>query len=204
MSNLKIEPTIRQSLTGRVRNFNLPPTSENCLMPVYEAIGNAFYAIQEKFPDDWTDRGVINVEVLRDKTEEVEKSQKEKLGTISGFVIADNGIGLSTQLFDCFQELDTEYRKDKKGRGIGRLSWLKVFKGTDLISIYEDNRKLYQRSFRFVLSNSTPFEDYKEYEIANNTTGTIVNLSDYREIYKGKRGNKNLLFELLPPCQVLT
>lgn len=159
-------------------------------MPVYEAIGNAFYAIQEKFPNDWTDKGVITVEVLREEVEQDQKSKKKKLGSITGFVITDNGIGLTNQLFDCFQELDTEYRKDKKGRGIGRLSWLKVFKNTDLISIYEDNEKLYQRSFRFLLSNTTPFEDYREDEINNNTTGTIVNLSDYKDVYKSKAPSK--------------
>lgn len=187
---MKTQPKIRQSLTGRVRNYNLPPTAENCLMPVYEAIGNAFYAIQEKFPDNWTDKGVITIEVLREDVTTDGKSKKKMLGTVTGFVITDNGIGLSNQLFDCFQELDTEYRKDKKGRGIGRLSWLKVFKNTDLISIYNNNEKLYQRSFRFLLSNSTPFEDYKEDEIINNTTGTIVNLSEYRDIYKGKTPSK--------------
>lgn len=178
-------PQIRQSLTGRVRNFNLPPTAENCLMPIYEAIGNAFYAIQEKFPDDWTQKGIITIEVLREDITK-ENNQKKKLGAVTGFVITDNGVGLLNHLFDCFQELDTEYRKEKKGRGIGRLSWLKVFKNTDLISIYRENNKLYQRSFRFLLSNSNPFEDYKEDEIKNNTTGTIVNLSDYRDIYKNK------------------
>lgn len=183
-----VHPEIRQSLTGRIRNFNLPPTAENCLMPVYEAIGNAFYAIQEKFPDDWTDKGVITVEVLREDIPptQTEKPKKKNLGRVTGFVITDNGIGLSNQLFECFQELDTEYRRDKKGRGIGRLSWLKVFKSTDLISIYKDSGRLYQRSFRFQLSNTQPFDDYREDEISNSDTGTIVNLENYRDVYYNK------------------
>ena len=84
-----IEPKIRQSLTGRVRNFNLPPTAENCLMPIYEAIGNAFYAIQEKFPDDWTSKGIISVEVLREELLEDKKSKDKKLGAVTGFVVTD-------------------------------------------------------------------------------------------------------------------
>lgn len=185
-----IEPTIRQSLTGRVRNFNLPPTAENCLMPIYEAMGNAFYAIQERFPDDWTDKGIITVEVLREEIVEDKQSKKKQVAPVKGFVITDNGIGLSDQLFNCFQELDTEYRIDKKGRGIGRLSWLKVFENTDLLSIYNKGEEFHQRSFRFKLSNVSPFVDYKEEPLAKSETGTIVNLNDYKDIYNGKASSK--------------
>jgi hypothetical protein len=38
-------PGMRHSFTGRVRNFNLPPTASNCMMPVFEAVTNALYAI---------------------------------------------------------------------------------------------------------------------------------------------------------------
>jgi len=54
-------PTMRHSFTGRVRNFNLPPTASNALMPIFEAMTNSLYAIQERFPDDWPDEGVITV-----------------------------------------------------------------------------------------------------------------------------------------------
>ena len=51
-------PTMRHSFTGRVRIFNLPPTASNALMPIFEAMTNSLYAIQERFPDDWPDEGV--------------------------------------------------------------------------------------------------------------------------------------------------
>jgi hypothetical protein len=49
---------MRHSFTGRVRIFNLPPTASNALMPIFEAMTNSLYAIQERFPDDWPDEGV--------------------------------------------------------------------------------------------------------------------------------------------------
>lgn len=181
------EPYLRQSLTGRIRNFNLPPTAENCLMPLYEAISNALYAIQEKFPEKWPDQGVITIEVIRDDVDDSNKGPTPRHGAVTGFIISDNGIGLTDDLFLHFQELDTEYRADKNGRGIGRLSWLKVFKNVDLISIFSRSKDRVQREFRFRLSNTNAFDNYSE--AAQNDkvrTGTIVNLLDYRDDYAAK------------------
>jgi len=122
-------PELRHSFTGRVRNFNLPPTASNCMMPVYEAVTNALYAIQERFPETWADDGKITIEVLR-----AESSDIGAHAPVTGFVVTDNGIGLGDALFGHFRELDTEYRADKKGRGIGRLSWIKVFNTAEVSS----------------------------------------------------------------------
>jgi len=151
-------------------------------MPVYEAISNALYAIQHKYPDNWADTGVIEVEVLR-KVEK-DNGNSSAINPVIGFVVSDNGVGLEDDLFDCFQELDTEYRADKNGRGIGRLSWLKVFKNVSLVSIFTRGSKKIQRSFTFQLSNKTPFKNYEE-EIQKDLakTGTIVHLNNYIDIY---------------------
>lgn len=42
--------------------------------------------------------------------------------------VADNGVGLTQSRFDTFCELDTEFKKERGGKGVGRLYWLDAFK----------------------------------------------------------------------------
>lgn len=182
-------PALRHSFTGRVRNFNLPPTASNCMMPVYEAVTNALYAIQERFPETWADDGQITIEVLRaapaSSTDPDADADADAL--VVGFIVTDNGIGLGDALFGHFRELDTEYRADKKGRGIGRLSWIKVFTAAEVASVFERDGEKVIRSFEFRLSNERPFEAYAESpRAASAGTGTTVKLDKFRELYKAK------------------
>lgn len=175
-------PELRHSFTGRVRNFNLPPTASNCMMPVYEAVTNALYAIQERFPETWADDGKITIEVLR-----AESSDIGAHAPVTGFVVTDNGIGLGDALFGHFRELDTEYRADKKGRGIGRLSWIKVFNTAEVSSVFDRDGEKVARSFAFRLSNDRPFDSYLENRReADAATGTRVKLDSFRETYSAK------------------
>lgn len=184
-------PEMRHSFTGRVRNFNLPPTASNSMMPVYEAVTNALYAIQERYPETWADEGVVTIEVIRRAVDEARPGPKPEHGDVDGFVVSDNGIGLSDSLFSHFQELDTEYRADKKGRGIGRLSWLKVFQKAEVVSIFERDSDKFERSFVFKLSNDNPFDRYAETkQLAGMGTGTIINLSEFRESFFTKAYSK--------------
>jgi len=154
-------------------------------MPVFEAMTNALYAIQEKFPEDWPDEGVITVEVLR--AELTKDEDPDDHPQVTGFIITDNGMGLSDELFSYFLELDTEYRAIKKGRGIGRLAWLKVFLNARVISIFERSEEMVERSFLFQLSNERPISEYVEsVKSAQEATGTIVSLTDFREIFGAK------------------
>jgi hypothetical protein len=179
-------PEMRHSFTGRVRNFNLPATASNCMMPVFEAVTNALYAIQDRYPDTWADAGVITIEVLRDRPETDAEDEADHQ-QISGFVITDNGVGLDDKLFDHFRELDTEYRASRKGRGIGRLSWLKVFTKSEVVSIFNRADQCVERSFTFKLSNERPFDAYSEADQPEGaTTGMIVTLSEFRDTYRSK------------------
>jgi hypothetical protein len=106
---------------------------------------------------------------------------------VRGFVITDNGIGLNDFLFGHFCELDTEYRAEKKGRGIGRLSWIKVFTGAEVVSVFSREGAPVERSFTFKLSNERPFDDYAEASQPKSATnGTIVQLGDFRDLYRAK------------------
>lgn len=119
---------LQENLSGRVRNISLAPSPDNALMPLFEAISNAFHSVNERYEKQWAEKGKITVTILRD-------SEKNP----DAFVVEDNGRGLNTDNFESFCKCDSEYKLKKGGRGIGRLSWLKIFDKTRVDSIYEQN-----------------------------------------------------------------
>ncbi|MCQ0970165.1 hypothetical protein MLD63_07000 [Paracoccus sp. TK19116] len=38
--------------------------------------------------------------------------------------IADNGIGLDADRYEAFQAIDTDFKRTRGGKGVGRLFWL--------------------------------------------------------------------------------
>ena len=112
-------------LVGRVKNFDLPKNQP--LIPLYEAVVNSIYAIQERQQKEEFD-GRIEVEIIREpqevaKIEGIDRSINE----IIGFRVIDNGIGLDDNNMKSFLQSDSTYRADKGGKGVGRFSWLKAF-----------------------------------------------------------------------------
>jgi hypothetical protein len=151
-------------------------------MPVFEGTTNALYAIQERFPGDrWTDEGVISISVLREATDDPNAENDP----VVGFEILDNGKGLTDELFGYFQELDTQYRAEKNGRGIGRLSWLKVFRDVHVASVFERADAQVRRDFDFKLSDGNPFRNYAE-TLSEEPLGTRVTLKGFREKFGEK------------------
>lgn len=41
-------------------------------------------------------------------------------------VVSDNGIGLDQKRYDAFCEIDTDFKRAKGGKGVGRLFWLEA------------------------------------------------------------------------------
>ena len=120
-------------LAGRVRNFDLPKNQP--LIPLYEAIVNSIYAIQERQQKEEFD-GKIEVEIIRDPQQVAEIEGIDKsINEITGFRIIDNGVGLDDNNMKSFLQSDSTYRADKGGKGVGRFSWLKAFSKTHIESV---------------------------------------------------------------------
>lgn len=138
-------------LAGRVRNFDLPKNQP--LIPLYEAIVNSIYAIQERQQKEEFD-GKIEVEIIRDPQQVAEIEGIDKsINEITGFRIIDNGVGLDDNNMKSFLQSDSTYRADKGGKGVGRFSWLKAFLKTHIESVYKDENDgvWVKREFEFSL-----------------------------------------------------
>ncbi|MEZ5360214.1 MAG: ATP-binding protein [Candidatus Zixiibacteriota bacterium] len=194
--------SMQTNLRGRLSNTSLP--IRNGLCPLYEAVVNSMHAIEEA--KIGTDSGEIRVEILRDKQQklDIEKNTKrpgpEAEAKIFGFRVSDNGIGFNDVNMQSFLTLDSEHKKTKGGRGVGRLLWLKAFQLVKIKSIYFDttNRPI-EREFSFNSAMGVHNEVSKilEGDIGRKTIVDLVNFDPkYQEAsYKTTQSIAKSLFE---------
>jgi hypothetical protein len=100
-----------------------------------------------------------------------------------------------------FLTLDSDYKADKGGRGVGRLLWLKAFRTVNINSVYEDDDgKLKSRAFLFGATSGVSEEKITDNIVPGTTRMTSVHLDcfgmRYREASrKTTRAIANSLFE---------
>ena len=165
---------MEENLEGRIRNLALAPSYDNTMIPLFEAISNAIHAVQEKFGEDWIQKGKIWV-----------YGHHSEEGVPVSFSVEDNGIGLNEENFRSFRVYDTSHKLQKGGKGVGRLTWLKVFDLVNIQSTYEESGRKYERGFNFVLNNQNPFQEYSYKENPHITDfRTTVFLQRLKDGYK--------------------
>ena len=160
---------MRFNIKGRMRNMRLPEGRTALLYSIFEAVMNGIQAIEEKFPKTSADDGRIAIEVV--------KSDK----AIQRVVIADNGVGLTEQHFESFNECDTMTKVDIGGRGVGRLVWDKAFRKVQVTSIYHEDGKAERVAFHFKPELEDSRADLKRKtlpDLVRNPAGTIITLAD--------------------------
>ncbi len=171
--------SINTSLKGRLRNTNLSLT--NVLYPLFEAVVNSIHSIdfllRQGIISSLLD-GSIAVKILRSSQVTAYSDVKPD---IIGFEITDNGVGFNTDNFSSFQTLDSEYKIDLGCRGVGRLLWLKAFNTVSVKSIYEENGKIFTRTFDFDATNDIHNDDLKE--TPQEKIQTSIKLLDIRKEY---------------------
>lgn len=94
------------------------------LQPVYEAISNSLEANAKNICVEFSvDNLQINI------SEEIAEAER-----INGFTIIDDGEGFTNDNIKSFCELWTTTKKNLGCKGVGRLTWLKVYQGVDIYS----------------------------------------------------------------------
>ena len=164
---------LKTDFCGRIANLALAPNKTNTLLPLFEALMNSLHAVQGRFGRDWGKECRIKIEVLDGKA-----------GDSVSCKIQDNGIGLDEQNFDAFLTSDTRLKASEGGKGVGRLSWLKVFDHAQVSSIFKSNSGIAVREFKFVLDNDNTIRNYLERQVEQTSElGTKVRLSGLKSEY---------------------
>lgn len=141
-------PKLSPNIENRVQKLPKPSNYTQAMQPLFEAVSNAFYAIEDIYGDGVGSKGKVNIRI--DGLSDIENISIE---------ISDNGIGLDKDRFEAFCEVDTAFKKEKGGKGVGRLFWLDAFREIKVQSIYRDGDELIKRSFRFELNNTEQIID---------------------------------------------
>ena len=160
------------SLEGRLRNTDLPITK--CLFPIFEAVVNSIYAIDDRLKSDNTFAmadGKIRIILNRANESDLFGGKAELLSV----TIEDNGIGFNENNYNSFCELDSLYRESLGCKGIGRLLWLKAFDSAEIESAYIDGSEVKCRHFIFTSKGidelATPEFNTKELRTTIKLTG---------------------------------
>lgn len=137
-------------LKGRLRNTHLPLS--NALTPLFEGIVNSIHAVE----DDAAAGGRpirqhrITVRIERSPQKALQLDAKAPpREPIQAFEIEDDGIGFTSANWKSFQILDSLEKASRGCRGIGRLTWLKVFDRVEIDSLYSEAGTLFRRKFSF-------------------------------------------------------
>ncbi len=137
---------MKENIAGRVARINLK--AGNALYPLFEAVSNSIDAIDARHHD--LAAGRIRIELLRESSQE-QLGEVDRVDAIRAISVTDNGIGFTPQNYASFDEADTEYKLEIGGKGVGRFTWLKVFKTTRIESVYQAGTRHRKRRFSFAL-----------------------------------------------------
>ena len=132
---------MKMDLAGKIRNTQLPRSK--VLLPLFEAVVNAFQAIEEA--GNRAKHPRIEILVERDPV----LAEPEIEGPVNSFAVTDNGIGFTDDNVESFFTSDTLYKVRQGGKGIGRFVWLKAFQYAEIESHFGVNGKLMTRAFKF-------------------------------------------------------
>lgn len=166
-------------IKNRVKRLPKPSNLADGMQPIFEAVSNGLDAIQEKFKDAAPAQGKITVEFIN-------IGDPDHLQII----IEDNGIGLDSKRFQAFCTLDTGFKIESGGKGIGRILWLAAFKDIKVESRYEENNQFYKREFSFGLDKKEPIYDEKNDLVKSHGTGTRVILTALTAEYHAHSPNR--------------
>lgn len=145
-------------MKGRLMKYKLSKTEP--IMAVHEAVVNSIHANASE----------ITVELKRDGIMDLMGNKK-----VSDVIITDNGIGFNKENFDSFTKIDSTFKLDKGGKGIGRLAWLKVFNRVEINSTYREGKDFFKKIIQFSdkPNEELAFEESKT-EISNIKTEVVL------------------------------
>jgi hypothetical protein len=163
---------MKASIAGRIRNTHLPKAK--ALLPLFEAVMNSFQAIEEA--------GGINhkIHVIAERQGDLED---DKAGAITAFSVIDTGSGFNDDNLDSFETVDSPYKAQRGGKGLGRFLWLKAFQKVEIDSHYSAVGQTGLLHRRFSFSEREEPLDAKPVASDRMSPETTVRLAGFQRPY---------------------
>ena len=187
---------LKTDLVGKVNN--LKSFKNEALLPLFEAISNSIYAIEERGN---LAEGKITVRVIRVKQQPLPDMDMHEEHNIVGFEIEDNGVGFDEKNYESFRTAETTYKLDKGGKGVGRFYWLKAFKKVEIESVYcyEDGKNF--RKFEFDLNDAIQEKEHTSTQKEQITTVKLIGFKEeYRTLPTAYKGGGKIAQRILEHC----
>lgn len=165
-------PTLAPNVINRVDKLPKPSNTAQAMQPLFEAVSNAIFAIEDIQTKHSDYQGVVDILVSGLRNPDVLNIE-----------VIDNGIGLDRKRYEAFCQLDTDFKKERGGKGVGRLFWLDSFADVRVESKYLESDRFHDRAFTFLLNNGEQLrEDDKRLHLSRvRNTGTVVSFKGLRE-----------------------
>lgn len=162
-------PTLTPNIENRVRKLPKPSNATQGLQPLFEAVSNAMFALEDRLGDRVSD-GRVDIRVTN-------LADPERIG----IVVADCGIGLDEARYGAFCEIDTDFKRPRGGKGVGRLFWLDAFSKIQVESTYHRDGVSHGRAFDFVLNNGEQVvARFEDREAGGADCGTTITFTGLR------------------------
>ena len=171
-------------LQGRLRNTKV--AVQDAFLPVFEAIVNSIHSIQDRFGlEDAAEKGCIQVHVHRVQQHQLPGVGRPPVELVTSFTVVDNGVGFTDPNMKSFETADSTAKIERGGKGIGRLTWLVVFKKAEIESRFRDYEdRLRRMSFTFS-PTETGISDFSDEALeSEETIETRVRLVGVRNHYE--------------------
>jgi hypothetical protein len=166
-------------IAGRIRNLQLPVTQP--LIPLFECLVNSIEAIEDAGLSD----GRIDVYLEREPRQVALAGNEETtLAAIRNITVVDNGAGFNDGNVRAFFLSDSTRKVTRGNKGIGRFTWLKVFREAVIDSTYAQSEGDWvRRTFRFVVTTDG-VEDDEVTDSVVRERRTSVKLTGLRSEYE--------------------
>lgn len=156
-------PSLTENIENRVAKLAKPSNNSQGLQPLFEAVSNAIFAIEDRQKLNPDHKGRVDVRIIG-----LSDPIKVKIE------VEDNGIGLDGPRYDAFCVVDTDFKKSRGGKGVGRLFWLDAFKSIRVESSYDDEGVDKRRAFRFELNNDEQIVPDSPIGLVADKFGTLI------------------------------
>lgn len=196
------KPQMRFDVVGRLRNTRVP--LQHAFLPLFEAVVNSIHSTEDRFGDQVARQGLVAVNVHRVPQGALPGVRGPRpVEPLTSIEIVDNGCGFTDANFGAFETADSTAKAERGGKGVGRFTWLVVFRTASVTSTFETvSGRLGRRSFVFRPTDQA-IESYAEdQQIAQTELETRIVLDGVQDRYAEqlRRGPEAIADRLFEHC----
>ena len=123
-------------LIGSVNRINV--NKNNGVFTIFEAVVNSIQSNSKNI--------LVELKTEKEKQTSFQNIDKKEKYILKEVTITDDGYGFNDENFESFKKINSTYKLKLGGKGVGRLTWLKVFENIEIESVYKQEKKYFFNS----------------------------------------------------------